>query len=109
MSTHSLRSRLETVIALARLLETVESGHVRTHADQYRQLVAQLQAALSDELPTDALQAIVKAYPATGELYENLHYQHAGLSRAPLERSAASEIQVRELLARVASRPQGKH
>ena len=103
MSTPLLRTRLETIIALARLLERVESGHVRTLAEPYRQLVKQLQAALSAELPADALHAILRAYPAASELYENLHYQHAGLSRAPLEQSAASEVEARQLLARVAS------
>ena len=63
-----------------------------------------LQAALSEDIPAEALQAILSAYPATGELFENLHYGHSGLSRAPLERSVSSERLARQVLARVAKR-----
>ena len=100
----SLKSRLETVIALARLFERVEHSRVPVGADQYRALVRQLTQALSQELPHDALQAVLGAYPATAELYENLHYAQSGLSRSPLEQSIGSEMRASEVLARVARR-----
>jgi hypothetical protein len=102
-STNPVRTRLETVIALARLLERVESSPARVDADQYRRLVTQLTAALSDDLPAQALDAILAAHPAAAELYENLHYRHAGLSRVSLERSVASERLASRLIAQVAA------
>ncbi|HEU5295441.1 MAG TPA: hypothetical protein VFU71_11695 [Burkholderiaceae bacterium] len=104
MSESLIRTRLENVMALARLLERVEAGAVRVDADQYRQLVTQLQTVLAQEMPADALDAILRAHSAAAEVYENMHYQHAGLSRAPLERSAGSEVIARQILARIAAR-----
>ncbi|HTP72954.1 MAG TPA: hypothetical protein VML58_12100 [Burkholderiaceae bacterium] len=103
-SDSTIRSRLENVFALAHLLHRVESGHARANADGYRHLVTQLQAALSEEMPSDALKAILDAYPAASDVYENMHYAQAGLSRAPLERSVASELLAHETLARIAAR-----
>ena len=100
----TLRNRLETVIALARLLERVENSSVAVGADQYRALVRQLTAALSQEIPDDALHAVLGAYPAAAELYENLHYAQSGLSRSPLERSVGSEMLASQALARAARR-----
>jgi hypothetical protein len=100
----TLRNRLETVIALARLLERVENSGVAVGADQYRALVRQLAAALSQEIPDDALQAVLGAYPAAAELYENMHYAQSGLSRSPLERSVGSEMLASQALARAARR-----
>lgn len=87
-----LQTRLETVIALSRLLERVEARGVAIGADQYRALVRQLQSALEVPLPELALQAILGAHPASAELYENLHYDVSGLSRSSLERSVATEL-----------------
>ncbi len=97
------RSRLETVIALARLLERVERAPSSASADQYRALVLQLQAALEEGLPTDALNAVLSAYPAAGEVYENMHYAQSGLSRSTLDSSVASEMATSQLLAQIAA------
>jgi len=102
MSSNSIRTRLETVIALAHLLECVDAGAAHASAEGYRQLVLRLRAALSEDIPADALQAILGAYPAAGEIFENLHYEHAGLCRATLERSISSEFLTKHLLVRVA-------
>jgi hypothetical protein len=88
----SVQSRLETLIALARLLERVEASPIAVGADQYLALVRQLEAALAGPLPAAPLQAILSAHPATGEIYENMNYEISGLSRSPLERSVATEI-----------------
>ena len=100
----SLKTRLETVIALARLLERVEQSGARVSADQYRELVRRLQQALSVDLPVDALNAVLGAHPSAAELYENMHYERSGLSRVPLDRSVATEMLASQLLHRV-SRP----
>jgi curved DNA-binding protein CbpA len=104
MNSSWIRTKLETVVALAHVLECVEAGTASASADGYRRLVLRLQADLSEDIPTEALQAILRAYPATGQLYENLHYGNSGLSRAPLERSASSELVTKQILARAARR-----
>lgn len=88
----TVKSRLENVIALARLLERVENNPTPISPDQYQALVRQLKQALAQELPHDALQAVLGAHPAAAELYENTHYAQSGLSRASLERSVNSEM-----------------
>ncbi len=98
----TLKARLETLIALSRLLERVEADPARVGAEQYRTLVRQVTHALDTDLPEDALRAVLGAYPAAALLYENLHYAHAGLSRSTLERSVQSEMAASQLLDRVA-------
>ncbi len=100
----SLKNRLEMAIALARLLERVETSGRAFGADQYRALVRQLGVALSQEMPDDALQAVLGAHPAAAEVYENLHYAQSGLSRSSLERSVRSEMLASQVLARAARR-----
>ena len=96
--TESLQSRLETLIALARLLERVEASPISIGADQYRALVGQIKTALVAPLPVAPLEAILSAHPATGEIYENMNYEISGLSRSPLERSVATEMLATQLL-----------
>ena len=104
--TASVKTRLENLIALARLLERIETAAAPgVGADQYRALVGQVAALLADaELPAQARDAVLGAFPATAELYENLTYDRAGLSRAPLDRAVAAEMQATALLHRVAAR-----
>jgi hypothetical protein len=103
--TESLRTRLETLIALARLLERVEASPVAIGADQYRALVDQVKAALAAPLPPAPLQAILQAHPATAEIYENMNYEISGLSRSPLDRSVATEMLATQLLYKIARAP----
>ncbi|MEO7056065.1 MAG: hypothetical protein ABI281_13355 [Caldimonas sp.] len=102
--TESLQTRLETLIALSRLLQRVETSPVAIGADQYRALVIQLKAALLVTVPEQAMKAILDAHPATAELYENLHYESSGLSRSPLERSVATEMLASEWIHKAAGR-----
>ena len=107
MSSHrtdSLQSRLETLIALARLLERVEASPVAVSADQYRALVRQLKTVLASRMPQPALDAVLGAHPATAELYENMHYRESGLSRSPLDRSVSTELLAADLIHRAARR-----
>jgi len=108
--TPSVKNHIETLVALAGLLERVEKTPAKAvGADQYRTLVRQVQAALAEEMPDAARQAVLGAYPATAELYENQHYAQSGLSRSPLDVSVASEKLASTLLAKVtaASRRSG--
>ena len=102
ISPATLKTRLEIVIALSRLLERVEGSRVEIGADQYRALVRQLSGALEQELPAEALNAVLSAHPAAAQLYENLHYASSGLSRSSLERSVASEMAATQAIARIA-------
>lgn len=100
----TVKSRLENVIALARLLDRVEASAVKINANQYQVLVHKLKVALAQELPHDALQAVLGAHPAAAELYENQHYAESGLSRSSLERSVGSEMLASQAIARAAAR-----
>jgi hypothetical protein len=100
-STEPLYARLETLIALARLLERVEASTRAVGAGQYRSLVRQIESLLSAPLPAPALRAILDAHPATAEIWENLHYATSGLSRASLDRSVATESLATQLLQRI--------
>ena len=104
-----VRTRLETVVTLAHWLERLDRSAAPVSADQYQLLVSRLKAALSHGLPDDALQAVLNAHPATAELYENMHYEHSGLSRSSIERSVSSEMLAAQLIARLSkgSRPIG--
>jgi len=104
MSTASLalqRTNLENLAMLASLFERVERRATPVDAGQYRTLVARLSAALGAQMASDALDAVLAAHPATAELYENLHYTHAGLCRCPLETAVAAETVAREVLMRL--------
>ncbi len=98
--TESLQSQLETLIALARLLERVEASPVAVGADQYRALVERIKAALAAPLPCRCRRSW-SAHPATGEIYENMNYEISGLSRSPLERSVATEMLATQLSSQV--------
>jgi hypothetical protein len=87
----SVTSRLETLVALARLLEKVDASATHVGADQYRALAGRLSELLRDDLPAEAVKKVVSVFPSTGELYENVHYAHAGLALAPLERAVRAE------------------
>ena len=97
-----LQTRLETVIALSRLLQRVDARGLSIGAEQYRTLVRQLQATLATPLPGPALEAILGAHPSAAEVYENLHYDVSGLSRSPLERSVETELLAAQAIERAA-------
>ena len=101
-STEPLYTRLETLIALAWLLERVEVSTRAVGAGQYRSLVRQIETLLSAPLPGPALRAILDAHPATAVIWENLHYATSGLSRSPLDRSVATEQLATRLIHKIA-------
>ena len=101
MSSNEIRYRLHTVVALADLLECVENGTAQASADGYRLLVQRLQVGLLQDFPIDVLLSLLNQYPATSQVFENMHYEHSGLSRTPLDRSVCSELMARQILARV--------
>jgi len=98
------RAQLAVTHLLARLLDRLERSTVPVGAEQYRSVVLHLVDEFADIPPGADLAALLDAHPAAAELYENLHYQHAGLCRQPLEAAAAAELQAKEVIARARRR-----
>ncbi|MEW6704029.1 MAG: hypothetical protein AB1430_04180 [Pseudomonadota bacterium] len=98
----AIPASLTVVAALAQLLQRLELSREPVSADQYRSVVRRLADALHEAAPGEALEALLNAFPAAAELYENLNYQHAGLCRAPLEAALNAELAARQWIARLA-------
>ena len=58
-----------------------------------------------DNLPDDALTAVLNTYPSTAELYENMHYELSGLSRSSLEHAVSAEMMTTQLLGKLSLPP----
>ncbi len=104
MAATALRNRIENLIAMAQLLERVDANPAIVGAQQYQNLVRTLQALLTDDMPEDALRAVLRACPATAQIYENMHYDRSGLSQSPLESAIASEMAASELIKQMRAR-----
>jgi len=96
-----LHHDLGAVLALARLLERLTPGASEQAAAQYRQVASTLSALLDAAEPGPALDALLDLHPTAAELYENLHYDQAGLCRHALGASLNSEIATAELMRRI--------
>lgn len=93
--------RTQTIVMLAGLLESVERGLQRTDADGYRRLARRLYQELDAASGDEGLRRVLAASPATAQIYENLHYGHAGLCLQPLDAATRAERAATELIARV--------
>ncbi|MEJ8838202.1 hypothetical protein [Ramlibacter sp. AN1133] len=88
----------KNLVMLARMLERLDRSAEPVDPQQYRGVVEHLAEVLR-AVPYDAaLEAVLQASPATAELYENLHYQHAGLCRSPLDQALGAEIAARSAI-----------
>ena len=87
-----------TLVALAQVLHRLESGGRPVDPEQYRSVVRHLEAELRAQPAGAGLEAVLSAVPTVAELYENLHYEHAGLCRSPLEQAVEAERQAREAI-----------
>lgn len=96
----SFTGAFRTAVTLAELLQRVEASTTTIGPAQYRALVLHLGQLLDSLPPGDGLQQLLATFPAAAEVYENLHYGHAGLCRAPLEQSLNSELSARQLIER---------
>ena len=104
MST-ALKNRIENLIAMAQLLERVDANPTLVGAQQYLNLVNTVKALLAeDDLPEDALRAVMRACPASATLYENMHYDRSGLSQSPLDAAVASETAAADFIAALRAR-----
>lgn len=88
------------MLTLAQLLERLERNLTPTAAEQYRSVVEHLTQELAQVEPGEDLHVLLDSFPAAAELYENLHYAHAGLCRSPLDASLAAELRARSMIQR---------
>jgi hypothetical protein len=90
-SNRTFPAALQDLAAMAVLLERLERQPRKASADQYREVAQRVGQLLQGAEPGAALNALLAVAPATGEIYENLQYEHAGLCLAPLDRATAAE------------------
>ena len=98
-------ANLSVAFMLAQLLERLERSAVPVGAEQYRSVVTHLRDEFEQVEGAPRFSALLDAHPAAAELYENLHYAHAGLCRSPLEASLNAELRAREAIDRAMRRP----
>lgn len=89
---------------LAALLERLENSRSAVDAQQYRSVVRRLSDVLAQAEPGPRLDAVLAEFPAASQLYENLHYTHAGLCRSPLDPALAAEVTARQWITRARAR-----
>lgn len=102
--TTPVSNQMSVVATLAALLERVDRSGLTPDAHQYQVLVQRLNEELPSVEGDPTLQALLLTHPSAAQVYENLHYQHAGLCRSDLDAAMTAEIEVRHLLARAAAK-----
>lgn len=90
---------------LAGVLERIDRSSVAPAPAQYRRLVDRIIVELEQREADPALKSVLGCFPSTAELYENMHYEVAGLCMNSLERSVDSEQAARHILRSFAIRP----
>jgi len=98
------RADLTAAWLLAALLGRLERSPQAVAASQYRAVVEHLRDELRRLPAGPGLTALLESHPAAAELYENLHYDHAGLCRSPLDWAMKAELQAGELIGRARAR-----
>ena len=93
-------AQLQTLAAMAALLERLENQPLSASPEQYRGVIDQVSTLLGEAEPGMHLDALLNAAPATAALYENLNYAHAGLCRSPLEAALNAELAAGAAIAR---------
>ena len=86
----TLHAPTQTAVVVARLLERLDASREPVDAHQYRTVATRLTELLLD--PDVDWEPLLAQSAAASALYENLHYAHAGLCRAPLAQAAAAEV-----------------
>ncbi|CAN5272388.1 hypothetical protein BH11PSE10_BH11PSE10_18880 [soil metagenome] len=100
-SSIQLPASLVPLVAMGTLLERLERQPRGAAPAQYRDVALKVQGLLGEAEPGPALEALLAALPATAELYENLHYAHAGLCRSPLEAALNAELEAKAAMPRL--------
>ena len=89
-----------TLVALAQVLHRMEFGGKPVDPEQYRSVIQHLATELEAQPSDAALDAVLNAAPSVAELYENLHYGHAGLCRSPLDAAVSAEREAAAAIAK---------
>jgi len=89
---------------LAHLLDVLDHRPRGADAAQYRAVAVSLTHQLT-LLDPATLVLLLEASPAAAELYENQHYDHAGLCRSDLDAAMQAELQAKEALSRAGRKP----
>jgi hypothetical protein len=92
---------MDNAVELALLLEKVERTASPAKANLYQVIVHQLRRVLVRGLQANDLECLLEAFPAAAELFENIHFQQLGLSRAPVLNAAYSAAMTKRLMARL--------
>lgn len=92
---------------LAQLMERLDRSPRAVDPAQYRDLALRLTQEIDATEDSDAVQALLAASPAAAELYENRHYEHAGLCRSPLDPALAAEAAARSAIETARKRARG--
>ena len=100
--TVAIPAELTVVVALAKLFQRLDAQPAAVSPDQYRAVAQRLGEALQQAPAGPPLDAVLRAFPAVAELYENLQYAHAGLCRSPLEAGLNAELAARQAIGRAA-------
>jgi hypothetical protein len=95
----------KNLVVLAQMLERLDRSSQSVDAEQYRTVAARVGAELEAAPHDAALDAVLDAFPAVAQLYENLNYQHAGLCRSPLDAGLAAEVAARAAIDAARRRP----
>ncbi|MEJ7930760.1 hypothetical protein WG922_12340 [Ramlibacter sp. AN1015] len=80
------------------MLQRMELSGRKVDPQQYRSVVARLEAELSATQGDPALEPLLQSVPALSELYENMQYAHAGLCRSPLDAGLEAELRARRAI-----------
>lgn len=99
----TLHAPTQTAVVVSRLLERLDASREPVDAHQYRTVATRL-AELLGESGVD-WEPLLAQSAAAATLYENLHYAHAGLCRAPLAQAAAAELAALEAIERARRAP----
>ena len=97
-------NRLQTLAAMAALLERLDRQPRSASAAQYQGVVEQVKRLLIEAAPGVEFNALLAVAPATAEVYENMHYAQAGLCRSPLEAALNAELAASAALTKAAGR-----
>ena len=86
------------LLLLAQVFERLDRSAAAVDGAQYRDVALRLAREIEQTRDADAVQALLSASPAAAELYENMHYAHAGLCRSPLDNALAAERMARSAI-----------
>ena len=92
------------LVLLSSVLFKLEASREHFDADQYRNLAAQIKATLKITPPGPQIETVLKTFPATASIYDNLQDEHAGLCMVSLENSVSTEGHAAAAIARAMKR-----